>query len=49
VSGNDPLQDLSATLSSRPGESWWMSGYLSVGFIDSSLDSGAGIFFTAGF
>ena len=49
VPGNDPMQELSATLSSRPGENWWMSGYLSAGFSDSSPDWGVGIAFTAGF
>ena len=49
VSGNDAMQELSATLSSRPGENWWLSGYVSAGFSDSSPDWGAGISFTAGF
>ena len=49
VSGNDAMQELSASFSSRPGENWWMTGYLSAGFSDSSPDWGAGISFTAGF
>jgi hypothetical protein len=49
VSGNDSMQELSATLSSRPRENWWMSGYLSAGFSDSSPDWGVGISITAGF
>lgn len=47
--GNDALQELSATFSSRPGESWWTSGYVSTGFSDSSPDWGVGISFTVAF
>ena len=49
VPGNDAMQDISATFSSRPGENWWMTGYVSAGFSDSSPDWGVGISFTAGF
>jgi len=49
VSGNDALQELSAAFSSRPGDNWWMTGYVSAGFSDSSPDWGVGISFTAGF
>lgn len=49
VPGNDAMQDLSATFSSRPGEDWWLAGYVTAGFSDSSPDWGVGISFTAGF
>jgi hypothetical protein len=49
VPGNDAMQELSATFSSRPGENWWLAGYVAAGFSDSSPDWGVGISFTAGF
>lgn len=49
VSGNDAMQELAATFSSRPGENSWLSGYVTTGFSDSSPDWGVGISFTAGF
>jgi hypothetical protein len=49
VPGNDAMQELSATISSRSGESWWLSGYATAGFSDSSPDWGGGISFTASF
>jgi hypothetical protein len=49
VPGNDAMQDLSATFSSRPGENWWLSGYATAGFSDSSPDWGGGISFSASF
>jgi hypothetical protein len=49
VPGNDAMQELSATFSSRPGEGRWLAGYVTAGFSDSSPDWGVGIFFTTGF
>jgi hypothetical protein len=49
VPGTDAMQEFSATFSSRPGENWWLSGYVTAGFSDSSPDWGGGISFTAGF
>ena len=46
---SDALQEISATLSSRLGTSWWASAYVLAGIGDASPDWGAGISFTAGF
>jgi hypothetical protein len=49
LEGNDALQEVSATLSSRLGTSWWASAYVLAGIGDASPDWGAGLSFTAGF
>ena len=49
IDGNDALQEISATLSSRLGTTWWTSAYLLAGIGDGSPDWGVGISFTAGF
>lgn len=47
--GADALQELSASFSSRLGDSWWTTGYVLAGFSDSSPDWGAGLALTVGF
>lgn len=49
LEGSDALQEISATLSSRLGTSWWASAYVLAGIGDASPDWGAGLSFTAGF
>jgi hypothetical protein len=47
--GADALQDMSASFSSSFGDSWRTSGYVLVGFSDSSPDWGVGLALTVGF
>ena len=49
LEGSDALQEISATLSSRLGTSWWASAYVLAGIGDASPDWGAGLSLTAGF
>jgi hypothetical protein len=49
VEGGDALQEVSATLSSRLGTTWWGSGYVLAGIGDGSPDWGLGLSFTAAF
>lgn len=43
ISGNDPIQELSAFVSPRISENWRLHVYMSTGFTDSSADWGAGV------